>query len=233
MDDYNEVLSYFKAHQISKKKYFDIYHLISKNIIKKIKLKKGRVLDVACGYGELINKISKYRKNLEFVGVDISKSMIKLSKMRLSNKKMNFLSMSADNLEFPNETFDFILCKDAFHHFKNPVKVLKEMFRVLKKKGVIYSIDLRRDISEEVFNQITQWASELNLENASLYVQSHNASYTLKEMRKMVEKAGIERYEISTPKISQNFLKEYGLKNKDYLMASIYLKEKWVLIIRK
>ena len=141
--------------------------------------------------------------------------------------------MAADNMKFPSESYDYVLCKDAFHHFKNPVKVLKEMFRVLKKGGYIYSIDLRRDAPEEVVYQITQSASQLNIENAILYWESHKASYTIKEMKKIIKKAGIKKYKIFTPKIGKNFLMDYNLKNEDYLLASDYLKDKWVLIIKK
>ncbi len=233
MDDYNEILTYYKAHQILKKKHWDIYNLISKNILNNIKIKEGKILDVACGYGGLMNSLKNYRKKLNFTGIDISKSMIKVGKKYISDKRINFFLMPADNMKFPGESFDYVLCKDAFHHFKNPMKVLKEMFRVLKKGGYIYAIDLRRDIPEKIVYQIVQSASQLNIQNAILYLESHKASYTISEMKKLIRKAGIKRYKIFTPKIEKNFLTYYNLKNEDYLLASDYLKDKWVLIIKK
>ena len=141
--------------------------------------------------------------------------------------------MSAQNMKFKDNSFDFIICKDSFHHFKDPVKVLKEMYRVLKIGGYIYSVDLRRDIPNEIFYQITQLASELNIDNAILYFISHNASYTIKEMETIVEKAGIKKFNISSPTIDKNFLREYDLKSEQFLTASDYLKDKWTLIIKK
>ena len=159
--------------------------------------------------------------------------MIRVGKERISNNKIKFQLMFADNMNFKNESFYLVLCKDAFHHFNNPVKVLKEMYRVLKKKGYIYSIDLRRNAPEEVVYQTAQLASQLNENNARLYLESNKAAYTIEEMKKLLRKAKIKKYKLFVPKINKEFLNDYGLKNTDYLSASNYLKDKWVLIIKK
>ena len=43
---------------------------------------------------------------------------------------------NAENMSFENESFDFVLCKEAYHHFPRPHIALHEMFRV-SKVGVI------------------------------------------------------------------------------------------------
>ena len=43
---------------------------------------------------------------------------------------------NAENMSFENESFDFVLCKEAYHHFPRPHIALHEMFRVAKL-GVI------------------------------------------------------------------------------------------------
>jgi 2-polyprenyl-3-methyl-5-hydroxy-6-metoxy-1,4-benzoquinol methylase len=53
MNNYKEIVNYYKAHQILKRKYWDLYELISKNILSNVPL-KGQILDVGCGYGGLI-----------------------------------------------------------------------------------------------------------------------------------------------------------------------------------
>jgi ubiquinone/menaquinone biosynthesis C-methylase UbiE len=177
--------------------------------------------------------LSKYCKKVKFTGVDISKQMIKFGNNHISNDKIKFKVMSAKKIDFKNESFNYVLCKDSFHHFNNPVKVLKEIYRVLKKRGYAYFIDLRRDAPEGVKYQIIQAASELNVENAMAYLESSKASYTINEMRKLLKQAGIRNYKLFTPKIKNSFLTDYNLKNSDYLMASNYLREKWVLVINK
>jgi len=233
MDDEKEVIKFFLAHKKLKTKWWDLYDMISRNMIKNISIKKGKVLDVGCGYGGLMKGLSHYRKNLSFVGIDLSRAMINVGKKYISNKKIKFLLMSADNMKFEDESFDLIICKDTFHHLNNPIKVIKEMYRVLKKRGQIYAIDLRRDAPEEPFYQTIQMASELNIENAVLYVQSIKASYTIPEMKKLLKKAGIKKYKIFNTGVGENFLKDYSINPRYYRSASNYLKDKWVLIINK
>lgn len=235
IESYHEISKYYDAHQVLKKKWgWDIYNLISRNILKNIKMKEhGKVLDVACGYGGLINRLSKYRERIEFTGIDISKPMVDFGEKHFANKRIKFLVMSGDNLKFPDESFDYILCKDAFHHFNNPIKAMKEMFRILKKGGYLYAIDLRRDTSANIFYEMIQLSAELNIENATAQTESHLASFTKKEMANIVKKAGIKKYKIFTPKIGKNFLGYYNLKGKSSLTASIYLKDKMVIVIKK
>ena len=233
MANEKEVTKYFLAHKRLKNMWWDLYDIISRNIIKYISVKKGKVLDVGCGYGGLMKGLSYHRKNLSFVGIDLSKAMINVGKKYISNKKIKFSLMSADNIKFEDESFDLVICKDTFHHLNNPVKVLKEMYRVLKKGGQIYAIDLRRNAPEATIYQIVQMASELNIENAILYIDSIEASYTILEMRKMLKRVGIKKYKIFNSSPGRDFIKNYKINPKYYRSASNYLKDKWILVVRK
>ena len=48
----------------------------------------------------------------------------------------NYKTENAESLSFDNSSFDFVLCKEAYHHFPRPMVALYEMIRVAKK-GVI------------------------------------------------------------------------------------------------
>ena len=48
---------------------------------------------------------------------------------------VRFLEMDAENLQFPEESFDFIFSYDAFEHFAHPDLVFNDAFRVLKPGG--------------------------------------------------------------------------------------------------
>ncbi len=43
---------------------------------------------------------------------------------------------NAENLSFADATYDFVLCKEAYHHFPRPMKAFYEMLRVARK-GVV------------------------------------------------------------------------------------------------
>jgi ubiquinone/menaquinone biosynthesis C-methylase UbiE len=48
-------------------------------------------------------------------------------------------------MQFPDRSFDFLVCRAAFRNFADPLGALREMDRVLKLGGPGLIIDLRRD----------------------------------------------------------------------------------------
>ena len=49
--------------------------------------------------------------------------------------------MDAHKLKFPDKSFDVITCRAAIHHFDNANKVLAEVYRLLKKEGLLVIMD--------------------------------------------------------------------------------------------
>ena len=159
--------------------------------------KKGKVLDVACGYGGLMKGLQKYRKNLKFTGIDIAKSMIAVGRKYIANKKINFDLMSADNINFENESFDYVICKDSFHHFKNPAQGMKELLSLVKNGGTLYIYDLTRDAPlKQIARRLNTFEAE---HEKKRFLASINASLTLAEMRELLRKIGITKFQYFYP----------------------------------
>ena len=232
MEGDEEAKDYFCSYK-KIKKIFDTHNLIFQNILKNIPEIKGDILDIGCAYGGLFKKFNIFNRNLHLVGVDISKTMLGLAREYVKTRNADFLFMSSDKLKFESCSFDLVLCKDTFHHFEKPIKFFKEAFRVLKKGGYLYVVDLRRNSFQDVVYQTLQLATNSSLTNAFQYVDSMKAAYTLAEIKKLLQKAGIKNYKIWNPKIGKNFLRSYGLKREVFLPASNYFLNKWILVIRK
>jgi ubiquinone/menaquinone biosynthesis C-methylase UbiE len=93
------------------------------------------VLDVACGTGELLDRL--YNKcPIQGVGLDISDEMIKVAKSQYN--KFDFLVSSCVPLPFEDNTFDVLTVSASFHHFPEPEKFAMEANRVLKHGGKVY-----------------------------------------------------------------------------------------------
>ena len=92
------------------------------------------LLDVGCGTGFLINMLAEQHK-ADYVGLDLSTEMI-----RMAEKKQipgaRFINGTADNLPFPDASFDIVTCSQSFHHYPYPEKAMQEAFRVLKPGGI-------------------------------------------------------------------------------------------------
>lgn len=94
----------------------------------------GMVLDVGCGTGNISKFARKYFRAA--IGVDIS-----LEALRINKAKTGIFVAHADaqNLPFPDQCFDAITCFSVLHHFFDNASLLRELNRVLKPGGVLFT----------------------------------------------------------------------------------------------
>ena len=96
-----------------------------------------RILDVACGGGVLSLKIAE--KGCEVYGVELSEDVINSAKRLAEREKIAcaFKVGNAEDLPYQDGYFDKVVCSSSLEHFKDDIKALKEMNRVLKPNGVV------------------------------------------------------------------------------------------------
>ncbi|BBE30320.1 hypothetical protein OSSY52_04610 [Tepiditoga spiralis] len=98
------------------------------------------ILDLACGNAS----ISKFlNKSNFYYGIDISKGLLKNAIKNLNvNGFQNFelYLANASELPFEDDKFDVCLCNLAINFFNDLDKVLTEIKRVLKDKGVFIGV---------------------------------------------------------------------------------------------
>ena len=113
-----------------------IRQIVWLNMLEWLDLKRGECfLDVASGGGELSLKIAE--KGCEVYGIDISEVAINSAKRLAEREKMacEFEVGSAEDLPYSDGYFDKVVCSSSLEHFKDDIKALKEMNRVLKPNG--------------------------------------------------------------------------------------------------
>ena len=88
-----------------------------------------KLLVVGCGEG-IEAAILAQKLNAEVVGIDIENNFDEDA-----SKFAALQTGDAENLDFADETFDFVFSYHALEHIENPQKALKEIHRVLKKTG--------------------------------------------------------------------------------------------------
>jgi ubiquinone/menaquinone biosynthesis C-methylase UbiE len=101
--------------------------------------KDNTLLDVGCGNGFYL-KLFKCKAT----GVDPSEKLIKQYK-----GKHNLMVGVAENLPFPNNTFDFVISLTAIHNFNDIRKGMEEMERVGRSRFV-FSVLKRSSKLEEI-----------------------------------------------------------------------------------
>jgi phosphatidylethanolamine/phosphatidyl-N-methylethanolamine N-methyltransferase len=98
----------------------------------------GRILEVGVGTGL---SLDHYAKSNHIVGVDISEPMLdkareRIKRLRLSNVE-TIAVMDAEQLTFPDASFDVVVAQYVVTAVPNPEKALDEFVRVVRPGGEI------------------------------------------------------------------------------------------------
>ncbi len=180
------------------------------------------ILDVACGLGFLSKYLgSKYPYSRVF-GVDISEKLIQEATKNNSNKNIIFRSGDSETLLFPDNYFDLITCRFAFHHFHSPIKVLREMHRILKHNGKIIIIDpLFKDLKiDRIINDIFVKVEQ----DLTGHVKFHN-NY---EFKSMAKNAGLyfldQRFKSTSFQLGLDGFSDNFEEVPDYVKNQLFIK---------
>ncbi len=117
-------------------------------IKKQIRFSPMNILDVGCGTGLLGQQFITGENSL--LGVDTSSGMLEVFDKKFEgNSKVTSLLINLETESLANK-FDLILSSMAFHHLKNPQKMVEKLRGNLLPGGVLVVIDL--DIEDGSFH---------------------------------------------------------------------------------
>jgi SAM-dependent methyltransferase len=110
--------------------------LLSPQLADLAKVSRGqRVLDVGCGPGALTAELVKRLEPAAVSAVDPSEPFVAAARAR--SPGVDVLQASAEQLPFPDQTFDAALAQLVVHFMSDPVAGLAEMARVTRLDGVV------------------------------------------------------------------------------------------------
>lgn len=125
-------------------------HLLWKKVLVKESLyflssSHSKMLDIACGTGDIIAIAKKLEPSLQIFGIDPSLEMLKIAECRLNFVRKPFLIKGfAENLPFEEGTFNLITVSFGVRNFSDRRKAFKEIFRVLEPKGVFSILEFSK-----------------------------------------------------------------------------------------
>lgn len=103
--------------------------------------RKLKILDVGCGSGFFTILLGK--QGHEVLGTDLTPDMIKKSRELAKEEGVDckFEIMDAENLDFPDETFDVVISRNLTWTLPDAGHAYEEWCRVLKKGGILLNFD--------------------------------------------------------------------------------------------
>lgn len=148
------------------------------------------VLDIGCGGGMTLKRMSENICSGNLTGVDYSKVSVELSRKTneeaIVSGKMQIFEASVEDLPFMDNQFDKIVTVESFYFWPDPVENLKEVCRVLKPSGTFLLV-------AEIYGK--EGLDEKAVDNVKEY-QLLNP--TPAEFQKMFEAAGFSKIVIHT-----------------------------------
>lgn len=166
----------------------------------------ANILEVASGPGYLSIELAK--KGFNVTGVEISPDFVKIenNNAKEANVLVDFKEGNASNLPCEDNSFDFIVCSAAFKNFKEPVKALCEMHRVLKEGGTSLIIDMNYeatndDINNEIIKTGMKGFDKYFVKFAFKTFLKQGA-YTKEEFEALIKETSFSNYKIKKDGIS-------------------------------
>jgi ubiquinone/menaquinone biosynthesis C-methylase UbiE len=123
----------------------------------------GMILDLGTGPGYLPVEIASRSPSIRIIGIDLSRKLIHMARVNAAragfSDRLTFQVGNAARLEFDENVFDMVMSTGMLHSLKDPVKVLSEIYRVLKRGGEARIYD-----PAKVASQIDRkkWKASLN-----------------------------------------------------------------------
>ncbi|MDO4198722.1 MAG: methyltransferase domain-containing protein [Erysipelotrichaceae bacterium] len=137
-------------------------------LYKKFRLRKGmKVLEIGCGNGSLWLE-NNVNDEIDVSLSDISSGMIEDCKSVLGDR-YHYYVFDAHNIPFDDESFDVIICNHTLFYLKDIDKALKEIHRVLKRKGIFYSTTYSDIHMKENTDLVKEFNQKINLSSVNLY----------------------------------------------------------------
>jgi 2-polyprenyl-3-methyl-5-hydroxy-6-metoxy-1,4-benzoquinol methylase len=97
--------------------------------------KSGRLLDVGCGLGYFVKRLSDF-PSWQVFGYEISRQAVDFARKELDLP--NVFCGSVEDSNFDKASFDIITLWDVLEHIPHPDPLLSYLFSLLKEEGILF-----------------------------------------------------------------------------------------------
>ncbi len=153
-----------------------------------------KVLEVSCGHGGGASYLTRTLKPASYTGLDFNAAGIEFCQRRHQLPGLDFVHGDAENLPFPDESFDAVVNVEASHIYPHFERFLGQVTRVLRPGGHFLYADFRnrdgfpawesalaesglRQVSEKVINEQVLRGLQKNSPRSSELINHHMPAF--------------------------------------------------------
>ncbi len=144
------------------------YSQVAEEVVSR--LKAGVILDLGTGPGYLPIEIVKRSPSVRVDGIDLTRKLINMAQENAVRAgvadRLHFEVGSAAKLRFEDSSYDMVISTGMLHMLKDPIKVLRECYRVLKSGGEAWIYDPAK-VSSQI--DIVKWKASLTFGERFVY----------------------------------------------------------------
>lgn len=109
---------------------------VCQDFLQRENLKDLKLLDVGSSSGIIDNYLANHFG--EVVGIDIDDKAMNWARAHFQKPNLKYFSGDAMALDYPDWSFDVVVCSHVYEHVPNARVMFEEIFRVLKPGGFCY-----------------------------------------------------------------------------------------------
>lgn len=196
-----------------------------------LKSVRGKILEIGCGGGGMAKALKFYRRDLLLYACDVSKTAIVFAKK--DPQGVHFVNANAYRLPYKNNSLDAVVLFDVLEHVDNPLRAIRELYRVLKPGGVFHSYTP----CEGSPSNYDFWFRKLGWQGKRLYA-GHIQKFSGIDLLSLMRKEGftVISHQWSNHLINQLFDAAYFVllsirgKNVDFSLESFVASRKTTLL---
>jgi SAM-dependent methyltransferase len=150
-------------------------------------LRSGQyVLDLASGVGAMTEQLASSYPGIRLFGVDINEQSVRLA--QANHPIAAYAQADGVCLPFTDETFDLVHCSWLLEHVHSPLRILREVYRVLKAGGACQFTE----VDNSSFRTIPEYAEVVAVMRAlsAIQIDSGAHPYIGQRLGQLLQEAG-------------------------------------------
>ena len=146
-----------------------------------------KILDVGTGTGILIPfLLQEVGPSGHIVAIDYAAKMVKVCRSKYGDfSNVSFVVQKIEQIDYPSESFDAVICFGLFPHLENRAEALCQMYRVLKPEGRLIIAHALSSHEIKVYHR------------SSSLIVAHDTLPKSSEMRQILKQIGFFRISIT------------------------------------